>query len=744
MRSVQKLKTTADEVFQDLNKKSEIGKAETLVNDSWQRVASTWPLKNIIAANPLAGFENIPFEKALQEGQAYFQQADLPHPMCDINRETIKWLQAFFDQGQATIRMPQRHKGLFASVFALLPFDAKLKHCSAKTWEWLSNLPADPYKLIMESLFFLGIPHDKQQHFLTLQLTTLPGWAAYINYRTHWADAGDMASPYRVSKADYLALRLILTCLIWPQAKKILSWHENALKNANTDSLMSKIIREESVYQTDLLKKLSSQTPAVRKKLRHAAQFVFCIDVRSEPFRRTVEQVGNYETFGFAGFFGMPVSIENKVTGEIHASCPVLLKPGYNVVEAPSCNNVSCHNTHQRKTGLKKLYQSLKYSIATPFTLVEALGPFSGLVMVLRNFFPALYSRLHRTTDSIFRFQAQIDTIPLADQIDLAAGALQGMGLTKNFAPLVVFCGHGSETQNNAYATALDCGACGGHHGAPNARILAAILNKKEVVSALCKIGIDIPDDTYFIAAEHNTTSDQVTLYAHDVPQSHVWQVLDLQCDLQDAKMKNSYWRTRSMGKLLVPHKAVQHTARRSQDWAQVRPEWGLARNAAFIVGPRTLTEKLDLQGRTFLHSYEWEQDKDGAILTTILTAPMVVAQWINTQYLFSTLDNVAYGGGSKISKNITGKIGIIQGNASDLMHGLPLQSVYINDNEPYHQPLRLMTVVHAPRDMIDSVVKGQEVLQKLFGNGWVKLACIDPHTGHSYTMASDFSWTRG
>ena len=77
-----------------------------------------------------------------------------------------------------------------------------------------------------------------------------------------------------------------------------------------------------------------------------------------------------------------------------------------------------------------------------------------------------------------------------------------------------------------------------------------------------------------------------------------------------------------------------------------------------------------------------------------------------NSQYLFSTLDNVAYGAGSKITKNITGKIGIMQGNASDLMSGLPLQSVYRSDKEAYHETVRLMTIVYAPSGFIDKIIE--------------------------------------
>jgi len=119
----------------------------------------------------------------------------------------------------------------------------------------------------------------------------------------------------------------------------------------------------------------------------------------------------------------------------------------------------------------------------------------------------------------------------------------------------------------------------------------------------------------------------------------------------------------------------------------------------------------------------------------------MVVAQWINSQYLFSTLDNVAYGAGSKVTQNVTGKIGVMQGNASDLMHGLPLQSVHSADDAAFHEPLRLLTVVHAPRSTLNSIIGRQQVLQKLFGNGWVMLACLDPVDGRTYVLNRDLTW---
>lgn len=210
-----------------------------------------------------------------------------------------------------------------------------------------------------------------------------------------------------------------------------------------------------------------------------------------------------------------------------------------------------------------------------------------------------------------------------------------------------------------------------------------------------------------------------------------------MQADLEKAKVSTNLER----GKKLNSIDAKKDIQRRSQDWSETRPEWGLARNAAFIVAPRSLTKNVNLDGRCFLHSYDWAQDAEGSLLETILTAPMVVAQWINTQYLFSTLDNVAYGSGSKITHNVIGKLGIMQGNGSDLMHGLPLQSVMSNDISAYHQPQRLITVILAPKALVSKIIERQAILKTLFFNEWVHLTLIEPHDGQAYKLNQKGHW---
>jgi len=710
---------------------------------AWAKMAPFWPLENLIACNPLQGFENLPFEEALKKASIYFEQKSLPQEIEEINLQTIKWCQAFFDQGQATIKMPNRHLGFYLSWLQLAKFDDKLHKNSADKIKEINSMPLSPKEAIIECLERLKISKSEQEKFLTLMLTTLSGWASYVKYLGEWK-CDDAKNDN--NQIDYLAVRLAITLLMCDDAKSLLLWHKNIAPQQKPGMQMLAINKNEKIYQKDLVQKLiiSSKSKSEENTKTLDAQFVFCIDVRSEPMRRAIEAKGNYETFGFAGFFGIAATIENQISKESYFSCPVLLKPKHKIVEKSSFSELELQKEIERfkKFGIvKKFYQSLKYGFTTPFVLAEAIGVWSGGWMAFHSVAPKsankVKKKLNNHNGSSSKTIPFLEGLSLEDQISSSKGALATMGLTSNFASIVVLCGHGSTTENNAYATALDCGACGGRHGGSNAKILAAILNNKEVRKGLEYYSIFIPTQTKFIAAQHNTTTDDIELYMEE-------KTLDLEklkLDLKAAQKINSKWRLNKMGQSVSEEESVSHVEKRSVNWAETRPEWGLARNASFIVAKRDLTKNIDLDGRSFLHSYDWQQDIDGSALNLILTAPMVVAQWINSQYLFSTINNVSYGSGSKITQNIVGKIGVMQGNGSDLMHGLPLQSVFSSDFKAYHKPLRLTTLVHAPTNMVDKAIYKNKILQKLFGNSWVHIFCLDPRNSKIYSLQEDLTW---
>ena len=147
-------------------KNTETGDISELLMESFGKIAPFWPLKNLIAVNPLQGLEDIPIEEAIKVGMAYFQQLDLPEPMEAVNRETIKWLQVYFDDGQATIAMPFRKEGLYAAWHQLAVYDVKLHNNHKEKLQWLRELPEVAEQVIADCLLYLSIAKEYHKTFL--------------------------------------------------------------------------------------------------------------------------------------------------------------------------------------------------------------------------------------------------------------------------------------------------------------------------------------------------------------------------------------------------------------------------------------------------------------------------------------------------------------------------------------------------------------------------------------------------
>jgi uncharacterized protein YbcC (UPF0753/DUF2309 family) len=185
------------------------------------------------------------------------------------------------------------------------------------------------------------------------------------------------------------------------------------------------------------------------------------------------------------------------------------------------------------------------------------------------------------------------------------------------------------------------------------------------------------------------------------------------------------------LGTAGLPDRAVEaDVRRRSRDWSQVRPEWALANNAAFIAAPRSRTAGIDLGGRAFLHEYNWDKDSGFQILELIMTAPMVVANWINMQYYGSVVDNRRFGSGNKVLHNVVGgAIGVLEGNSGDLRVGLSMQSLH-NGKRWMHEPLRLSVFIEAPQDAMDDIIVRHDLVRQLVDNGWLHLFRIGADEG--------------
>lgn len=684
---------------------------------------------------------------------------------CLMVQEVSKFCAAYQDEGSAMWGHPWKHMPLYLAWKQNASLDMNPELCGYHAFRSrVRKLPASRDEAIQILLGQLGVPEEALQDYLHALLLKVRGWAATMQYKARQLTSADS---HESPLMDLLTILLAFEAALFEQLDsktrhecerlwKLL--HDPTVQESNRSLLIWQMAFEIG-FQRRLCKGLTNSSAGEDEALlatRPAVQAVFCIDVRSEIIRRALEQQSpEIQTIGFAGFFGMPVEFSSFGGQASRSQVPVLLKPQYRVMEhLAECSSGEEEKAIMRFQRTRKLghaWNSFKESAVSCFSFVESAG-ISFAWPLVRQTFPALSTNSGKATcrtcfEPNLNLSASASNeygIPLPDQIKLAYAALKNMGLTRNFARLVLLCGHGSHTVNNPYAAALDCGACGGHAGDVNARLAASLLNSTDVRKGLAAMGLNLPEDVYFLAGFHNTTTDEVTLFDADkAPRQWKCEVLQLELWLEMAASASRRERSTALGVDQHTDSALKHVfGNRSKDWSQIRPEWGLAGNAAFIAAPRHRTHKLNLHGRVFLHSYSAAEDPEKSTLELILTAPMVVAHWINMQYYASTVNHDQWGSGDKTIHNVTGRFGIVQGNGGDLQTGLPLQSLH-NGHEWVHEPLRLSVFVEAAPHDIDAVLRKHENVRLLVDNQWLHLfALVEEGSLGVYKRERDGVWT--
>ncbi|MBT9584795.1 DUF2309 domain-containing protein [bacterium] len=488
---------------------------------------------------------------------------------------------------------------------------------------------------------------------------------------------------------------------------------------------------------------------------RPFAQMVLCIDEREESFRRHLEEIEPaIETLGVAGFFGVVIAYQGLSDYETTNLCPVVARPVHRLVEQPRIQLTTwgrrvrhwLHALHETffDSPPRPAQSWLSAALSAPWLglhmaglLVAPLGWHTFLQRLQEQTVPALPTLLpvDFQSDSTGPLQSGFT---LQEQADRVETTLRGIGLTQNMARLVVICAHGSDSLNNPHHSAHDCGACSGRPGGPNARAFASMANQPAVRALLAGRGLPIPQDTWFLGAEHNTCSEEVKIFDADlVPASHQSDFERFRKVLGEARMLSAQERCRRFSSAPVnptPGAALDHMEARALDISQPRPELGHASNASAFVGRRALTRGLFLDRRAFLISYDPTSDPEGTILERTLLAVGPVGAGINLEYYFSSVDNVRYGCDTKLPHNITGLIGVMEGVSSDLRTGLPLQMVEI------HEPVRLQIFVEATTEVLTRIYMRQPSLQQLIGHEWVHLIAIDPESGQcSFFTGGEF-----
>ena len=512
-------------------------------------------------------------------------------------------------------------------------------------------------------------------------------------------------------------------------------------------------------------------------------QSVFCIDAREESFRRHLEEQGpGIETFGAAGFFGVAMYFKGIADAHFSAQCPIVVRPQHWVIEDMAFPFEQTHQFRARSRralgiAIHQIHLDSR-SFAPGAVLSAGLGTLASIPLVMRVLFPKFTARIRRTFGSIvappmmtrLRLERRLPApgpnpgevgFSIDEMANLGERMLRDIALTSNFARLVFFIGHGSACQNNPHKSTYDCGACTGNPGGPNGRALAAMLNHPKVRVVLASRGLPIPEETIFVGGQHNTCDDTVTLFDLDqLPKSHFEDVAAARRTFDTACRRNAHERCRRFYSArldLTPDEAHQHVKDRSEDLAQTRPEFGNASNAICIVGRRLRSKGLFLDRRCFMQSYDpATDDAEHTILARILGAVIPVCSGINMQYYLSAVDTLGWGCGTKLPHNVASLLGVMDGAASDLRCGLPLQSVEI------HEPVRLLFVIETTPDGILQIMRRNPVIGRILGNGWAQLAVLDPHSNriqhyqngefHDYkpsitelpTAPSSVEWYRG
>ncbi len=459
-------------------------------------------------------------------------------------------------------------------------------------------------------------------------------------------------------------------------------------------------------------------------------QAIFCIDEREDSIRRHIEAVDKQaETFGAPGFFGVEFYFLQQGSKFYDKLCPAPVTPKYLIKE---------YNAQTSRKG-ELIYTKYTHGFLSGFVLSIGFGFWAFLKKIQLLFRPKMspaISNAYGHMDNLSSLTIEnkgTDDIENGLQIgytvdEMAAraeGFLRGIGLVKNFAPLVYFVAHGSSSANNPHHGAHDCGACSGRPGATNARVQSFILNHKKVREILAAKGIVIPDTTQFIGSMHDTAADVMGYYdehilsaanaeAHRINLQHFETALNL-----NAKERSRRFASINTKQELEQVRKAIHS--RSVSLFEPRPELGHGTNTLAIIGRRQTTKGLFLDRRAFLNSYDYTTDPDGTVLSAVMRPIGLVCGGINLEYYFSRVDNIKMGAGTKLPHNVMGLFGVANSSDGDLRPGLPWQMIEV------HDPVRLLVIVeHQPAMVLKAIQSSPEVFE-WYQNEWVHIVALHP-----------------
>lgn len=466
------------------------------------------------------------------------------------------------------------------------------------------------------------------------------------------------------------------------------------------------------------------------EKAGPSLQAIFCIDEREDSIRRHIEAVDKKsETFGAPGFFGVEFYFQQEGGKFYDKLCPAPVTPKYLIKESDAKSI--------RKGEL--IYTKLTHGILSGFLLSISFGFWAFVKKIQLLFSPKMspaisdaYSHMDKLSTLTIENNNPADIenglqigYTLDEMVMRGENFLRGIGLVKNFAPIVYFVAHGSSSANNPHHGAHDCGACSGRPGATNARVQSFILNHKKVRAVLASKGIVIPDTTQFIGSMHDTAADVWGYYDEHIltPENAQLHLINKQ-NFETALNLNAKERSRRFASINTKQELEQvrkaiHS--RSVSLFEPRPELGHGTNTLAIIGRRQTTKGLFLDRRAFLNSYDYTTDPDGAILTAVMRPIGLVCGGINLEYYFSRVDNIKMGAGTKLPHNVVGLFGVANSSDGDLRPGLPWQMIEV------HDPVRLLVIVEHQPDIVLKAIQSSPEVFEWYNNEWVHIVALHP-----------------
>jgi uncharacterized protein len=504
------------------------------------------------------------------------------------------------------------------------------------------------------------------------------------------------------------------------ELQKVLKIWQNAFEWSYYDEVLGGILT------------LKSAKKGEAEDTEKSFQAMFCIDERECSLRRHVENIDtNSETFGTPGFFSVEFYFQAQNAKFYDKLCPAPVTPKFLVKELES-NHIRKH---------EMLYTKKTHKFASGYISTLTLGFWAGFRLVQNLFRPKMSPAIsnafaHMNQHGVLTVENKsVEDIEnglqigftITEMADRVESLLRSIGLAKNFAKLVYVVAHGSSSANNPHHGAHDCGACSGRPGSVNARVMATMANHPKVRGTLRQRGLNIPNETQFVGALHDTAADEIEFYDLSELNSinrenHEKNALIFEraLDLNAKERSRRFASINTKGSLEKVRKAIKA---RSVSLFEPRPELGHGTNTLCIVGRRDLTKGLFLDRRAFLNSYDYQTDLDGKLLTGIMKPLGPVCGGINLEYYFSRVDNLKLGAGTKLPHNVVGLFGVANSSDGDLRPGLPWQMIEV------HDPIRLLIIVEHFQDVVLQTIKSDPSMYEWFANEWVHLIALNPET---------------